>query len=119
MTSALPHFMRSLGRLQVALNQNVVKIETSKAFTPFERQTLAMIHRLIFNRSDDFYYEHVQKQASTLGIVTSGGTLANITALWCARNRALRPQDGFAGIESEGLAAALKFYGYDSAVIIG
>lgn len=119
MTSALPSFMRPLARLMAAMNQNVVKIETSKAFTPLERQTLAMIHRLIFNRSGDFYDEHVQKQESTLGIITSGGTLANLTALWCARNRALGPQEGFAGVESEGMAAALKFYGYDGAVIIG
>jgi putative pyridoxal-dependent aspartate 1-decarboxylase len=119
MTSALPSFMRPLARLMAAMNQNVVKIETSKAFTPLERQTLAMIHRLIFNRSAGFYDEHVQRQESTLGIITSGGTLANITALWCARNRALGRQDGFAGVESEGLAAALKFYGYNGAIIIG
>lgn len=119
MTSALPSFMRSLGRLAAAMNQNVVKIETSKAFSPFERQTLGMIHRLIFSRSDNFYEEHVQKQESTLGIITSGGTLANITALWCARNRTLGPQNGFAGVEKEGLAAALEFYGYDEAVVIG
>ncbi len=119
MTSALPCFMRPLAGLMAAMNQNVVKIETSKAFTPLERQTLSMIHRLIFNRSDDFYDEHVQSQESTLGIITSGGTLANITALWCARNRGLGPQDGFDGVQSEGLAAALRFYGYDGAVIIG
>ena len=119
MTSALPSFMRPLARLMAAMNQNVVKIETSKAFTPLERQTLAMIHRLIFNRSNAFYDEHVQSQKSTLGIITSGGTLANLTALWCARNRRLGPQDGFDGVESEGFAAALRFYGYDDAVIIG
>jgi len=34
--------MRPLARLLTAKNQNVVKIETSKAFTPLERQTLAM-----------------------------------------------------------------------------
>lgn len=119
MTSALPSFMRPLARLMTAKNQNVVKIETSKAFTPLERQTLAMIHRLIFKRSDEFYAAHVQNQESTLGIITSGGTLANFTALWCARNRGLGPQDGFDGVESEGLAAALRFYGYDGAVIIG
>ncbi len=119
MTSALPSFMRPLARLVAAMNQNVVKIETSKAFTPLERQTLAMIHRLIFNRSNAFYDEHVQREKSTLGVITSGGTVANLTALWCARNRRLGPQDGFDGIESEGLAAALRFYGYDDAVIIG
>jgi glutamate decarboxylase len=119
MTSALPYFMRSLGRLMAALNQNVVKLETSKAFSPFERQALAMIHRLIFNNTDDFYDEHVQKKESTLGIITSGGTLANITAMWCARNHTLAPRGSFAGVEREGLAAALDFYGKRAGVIIG
>jgi glutamate decarboxylase len=119
MTSALPYFMRSLGKLMAAMNQNLVKIETSKAFSPLERQTLGMIHRLIFNQADEFYDRHLQNRESTLGIITSGGTLANITGLWCARNRTLGPQDGFGGVESEGLAAALEFYGYHGAVIIG
>jgi glutamate decarboxylase len=119
MTSALPCFMRSLGKLMAAMNQNLVKIETSKAFSPLERQTLGMIHRLIFNQANDFYDEHVQNQESTLGIITSGGTLANITALWCARNRTLGPQKGFGGVEKEGLSAALDFYGYHGAVVIG
>src|ERR1051325_9297276 len=77
MTSALPYFMRSLGKLMAAMNQNLVKIETSKAFSPLERQTLGMIHRLIFNQADEFYDRHVQNRESTLGIITSGGTLAN------------------------------------------
>src|SRR5690606_14380983 len=33
MTSALPYFHLSLAKLLVGLNQNLVKIETSKAFT--------------------------------------------------------------------------------------
>ena len=119
MTSALPYFVRPLGRLLAAMNQNVVKAETAKAFSPFERQTLAMIHRLIFGRGDDFYDEHVQNPESTLGVITSGGTLANITALWCARNRSLGPRGDFGGVESEGLAAALEFYGHRGAVVVG
>lgn len=113
MTSALPSFMRPLARLVTAMNQNVVKIETSKSFTPLERQSLAMIHRLIFNRADDFYDEHVQEQTSTLGIVTSGGTVANITALWCARNRALGSQDSLADAVIIGSSA--MHYSFDKA----
>ncbi|PMB06727.1 glutamate decarboxylase, partial [Fischerella thermalis CCMEE 5328] len=56
---------------------------------------------------------------STLGILVSGGTAANIIALWCARNASLGPKDGFAGVEKEGLAAALDYYGYKGAVVIG
>ena len=37
MTSALPSFHLSLSKLLVGLNQNLVKVETSKAFTPMER----------------------------------------------------------------------------------
>jgi len=119
MTSALPRFVSYLGMLITAMNQNVVKVETSKAMTLYERQALAMMHRLVYDFSDDFYAEHIQHSDSTLGIMVSGGTLANIAALWCARNSSLGPQPGFAGIEKEGLAAALNFHGYKGAVIVG
>lgn len=119
MTSALPYFVRPLGKLMTAMNQNVVKVETAKTFSAYERQALAMLHRLIYNGSENFYQRHIQTSESTLGILTTGGTLANITALWCARNAALKPQAGFAGVEQEGLLAALEFYGYKGAVIIG
>ncbi|MBW4611884.1 MAG: putative pyridoxal-dependent aspartate 1-decarboxylase [Desmonostoc vinosum HA7617-LM4] len=119
MTSALPYFVRPLGKLMTAINQNVVKTETSKSFTPFERHSLALMHRLIYQFSEEFYQFHIQNYESTLGIIATGGTLANITALWCARNFSLGQKDNFTGIENEGLPAALKFYGYEGAVIIG
>src|SRR5262249_58530835 len=56
---------------------------------------------------------------STLGVVTSGGTVANITALWAARNASLGPRGDFGGVEREGLPAALRHYGHDDAVVIG
>jgi glutamate decarboxylase len=119
MTSSLPYFVRPLANLLTAMNQNMVKIETAKSFTPYERQALAMIHRLIFNRSDEFYEQHIQNPNSTLGMLLSGGTAANITALWAARNASLAPQDSYLGIERQGLSAALDAYGYRGAVIIG
>ncbi|MBD2515129.1 putative pyridoxal-dependent aspartate 1-decarboxylase [Nostoc sp. FACHB-973] len=119
MTSALPCFVRPLAKLMTAMNQNVVKIETAKAFSPYERQALAMIHRLIYNFSDEFYNEHVQNSQSTLGILVSGGTAANIIALWCARNKSLGAKNSFPGVEKAGLAAALDYYGYQGAVVIG
>ena len=65
MTSALPYFMLPLSRILTALNQNLVKVETSRAFTPMERQVLAMIHRLIYSGSDDFY-SHVDSEQQLL-----------------------------------------------------
>ncbi|MDQ0497173.1 glutamate/tyrosine decarboxylase-like PLP-dependent enzyme [Paenibacillus brasilensis] len=73
MTSALPIFSISLSRLLVALNQNMVKVETSKSFTVLERQTLAFMYRLVYSRCESFYTEHGQNLPSTLGVVTSGG----------------------------------------------
>lgn len=119
MTSALPSFVETLGRIIIALNQNVVKLETSGSLTFVERQTLAMLHRLLFDRTEAFYAEHCQKAGSTLGMVTSGGTVGNIAALWCARNERLGRKEGFAGIEAEGVVAALEAHGFRRAIIIG
>ncbi|QLE40495.1 putative pyridoxal-dependent aspartate 1-decarboxylase [Nostoc sp. C052] len=119
MTSALPSFVRPLAKLMTAMNQNAVKIETAKTLSFCEREALAMMHRQIYNLSDNFYIQHIQNNQSTLGILVSGGTTANITALWCARNKSLGAKNEFLGIEKEGLSAALNFYGYKGAVIIG
>ncbi|MBW4477614.1 MAG: putative pyridoxal-dependent aspartate 1-decarboxylase [Tolypothrix brevis GSE-NOS-MK-07-07A] len=119
MTSALPAFVRPLAKLMTAMNQNAVKIETAKALSFYEREALAMMHRQIYNLSDVFYTQHIQNNQSTLGILVSGGTTANITALWCARNRSLGANNEFLGIEKEGFNAALNFYGYKGSVVIG
>lgn len=87
MTSALPRFQAEISRLVSLLNQNVVKIETSRVLTLIERQSIGMLHRLAFSQSDDFYAQHLFEPSSVLGVVTSGGTLSNITALWMARKR--------------------------------
>ena len=114
-----PYFVRPLTKLMLAMNQNLVKEEASKALAPYERQALAMMHRLVFGFSDDFYGQHIQDRESTLGILLSGGTLANLTALWSARNASLGPSEGFEGIEKEGWQAALHHHGFKGAVIIG
>ncbi|MFO7811890.1 MAG: putative pyridoxal-dependent aspartate 1-decarboxylase [Pelovirga sp.] len=109
MTSALPYFMLPLSRIMIALNQNLVKVETSKAFTPMERQVLAMLHRLIYAGEDNFYLRWIHDSRHALGAFCSGGTIANITALWAARNRLCGPTNDFAGLAIEGLPRALEY----------
>lgn len=118
MTSALPQFILPLSKLMSALNQNVVKLETSGSFTPMERQVLAMLHNMIYQGSDAFYQRWIQCDEGALGVFCSGGTVANITALWNARNIAFKPKTGFKGVSEEGMAAALRFYGYQGAAIL-
>ncbi|MFO8083816.1 MAG: putative pyridoxal-dependent aspartate 1-decarboxylase [Desulfobacterales bacterium] len=118
MTSAIPFFMVHLKTIVAALNQNVVKLETSKIVSVVEKQLQAKIHRLIFQKSEDFYREHVQNPETTLGVFIEDGTLANITALWVARNKLLSPKPGFGGIEAEGVHAAYRAYGIDRLVVL-
>jgi glutamate decarboxylase len=111
MTSALPYFMLPLSRIMTALNQNLVKVETSKAFTPLERQVLAMLHRLVYRGGAGFYDRWIHDSRNALGAFCSGGTIANVTALWVARNRLFAPSGDFGGIAREGLARSLEHLG--------
>ncbi len=117
MTSAIPFFMVHLKTIETALNQNVVKLETSKVLSVLEKQVLAKIHRLIFKMGGDFYQRHVQSIDTSLGAFTAGGTTANITALWIARNRLFKPCTGFSGVENEGMARAMQVYGVERVVV--
>lgn len=119
MTSAIPYFMLPLARVMIALNQNLVKVETSKAFTPLERQVLAMLHRLVYTGDDVFYRQWIHDSEHALGAFCSGGTVANLTALWVARNRLCGPSGTFRGIAREGLAGALSHLGCTGLAILG
>lgn len=118
MTSALPHFLLPLSKLMVGLNQNLVKIETSKAFTPLERQVLGMMHHLTYGQDENFYQKWMHSAKNALGAFCSGGTIANITALWIARNRLLKPEGDFKGISSQGMFAAMMHYGYKGLAVL-
>jgi putative pyridoxal-dependent aspartate 1-decarboxylase len=119
MTSAIPFFMVHLKAITAALNQNVIKLETSKVLSVLEKQILAKMHRMIFDFDESFYLEHVQNTETTLGVFTTGGTTANMTALWVARNRLLPPKDDFTSIEQDGLACAMQAHDIDRIVILG
>lgn len=134
MTTSLPFFQQLIAKIIVTMNQNVVKIETSSAVSNLERITIAMMHAKIYNDGDEnaksqeksqtskaFYEKYIINKDEVLGICTSGGTVANIAALWCARNICLGPdkERGFEGISDEGLFSALKHYSYEGAVVIG
>jgi len=118
MTSSMPYFMLPLAKIMIALNQNTVKIETSKAFTPLESQVIGMLHKLIYNRPNDYYQRWTHDRSHALGVFCSGGTIANITALWVARNRMLNPKNDFVGIYEDGLAAGLDAHGYRGLAIL-
>ncbi len=118
MTSALPHFVLPLSKLMVGLNQNLVKIETSKAFTPLERQVIGMLHHLAYGEDDAFYDKWMHSAKTSLGAFCSGGTVANISALWIARNRLLKADGDFKGIAAEGMVAAMLHYGYRGLAVL-
>ncbi|WP_434938512.1 pyridoxal-dependent aspartate 1-decarboxylase PanP [Shewanella sp. HL-SH8] len=118
MTSALPYFVLPLSKMMVGLNQNLVKIETSKAFTPLERQVLGMMHHLIYDQNEAFYQQWMHSANHSLGAFCSGGTVANITALWIARNQVLKAEGSFKGVGREGMLKALRHYGYDDLAIL-
>ncbi|MDX7998160.1 putative pyridoxal-dependent aspartate 1-decarboxylase [Xenorhabdus sp. Reich] len=118
MTSALPTHLPALGKILTALNQNLVKLETSHVLTALERQVLGMMHKLIYNRDDDFYQQWLHNGDHALATFCSGGTLANLTAMWACRNQLMPAKGDFAGIAREGLARGLIHYGYSGLAIL-
>jgi len=118
MISAIPYFMILMEMIIAALNQNQVKIETAKASSFVERELAAWFHRLIFNRSEAYYKKNIQNPRVALGNITSDGTIANLTAMMVAREKAFPPDGGFSGIRMAGVDSALRYYGYDRGVII-
>ena len=118
MTSAIPFFMVHLKAITAALNQNVIKLETSKVLSLLEKQVLAKMHRMIFNFDEHFYLEHVQNTETSLGVFTTGGTTANLTALWVARNKLFPPKENFESIEKNGVFEAMKAHNLERTVVL-
>ena len=118
MISAVPYFMILLEMIIAALNQNQVKIETAKASSFVERELVAWLHRMVFDRTDRFYEKNIQNHRIALGNVTSDGSLANVTALLVAREKAFPPEANFTGLRTAGMHRALQHYGYDRGVVM-
>jgi putative pyridoxal-dependent aspartate 1-decarboxylase len=118
MISAVPYFMILLEMIIAALNQNQVKIETAKASSFVERELVAWLHRMVFDRTDRFYEKNIQNHRIALGNVTSDGSLANVTALLVAREKAFPPEANFPGLRTAGMHRALQHYGYDRGVVM-
>lgn len=118
MTTAVPYFMILLEMIIAALNQNQIKIESAKSSTLVEREFIAWMHRLVFNRGARFYKSNIQNRDISLGNITSDGTMSNLTALLVARNKAFPADGNFPGIARAGMVEAMRHYGYDRAVII-
>ena len=119
MTSALPDFVHDLSRLISELNQNLVKVETAKSAIFLEREALAMLHRCFYGRDDAFYTAQVQKKNANLGLVTTGGTISNITALMIARNRTLARLAGDDDWSRQSIYQILQASGYRDLVLLG
>ena len=77
-----------------------------------------MLHGLVYERDDSFYDQNLHNSRRALGTFCSGGTIANISALWVARNQLFRPSGSFGGIAKEGLARSLKHKGYEDVAIV-
>ena len=118
MISAVPYFMILLEMIIAALNQNQVKIETAKASSFVERELVAWLHRLIYDKTERYYQRNIQNPRVALGNVTSDGTLANLTALMVAREKAFPPDGDFPGIRMAGVDRALKYYGFQRGVVL-
>ncbi|MFC7622945.1 aminotransferase class V-fold PLP-dependent enzyme [Microlunatus sp. GCM10028923] len=112
MSSVLPGAMPYLAALVTALNQNLVKSEASRALSLCETQVLAMLHRLVYPGAG-------RLPAEPVGVVTTGGTLANLTALWAARNTALDEGVEGCSVRRSGLAAALADRGLRGMAVVG
>ena len=120
MTSGMPSAMGELSAQVAMLNQNTVKIETSKSLTFLERQVLATLHNLFYEYPSSFYEHCVQSPTNCLGVVLSGGTLANIQALHMAKHQALLNAGGdLERMKKGGFHKELYHLGYAGAAILG
>ncbi|EPO3035338.1 aminotransferase class V-fold PLP-dependent enzyme [Vibrio cholerae] len=114
MTSPLPNFVSQLSRLVMILNQNMMKIESCRGLNFLERQVLAMLHKEVFHLDEEAYQQSVQDANVNFGCFTSGGTVANITAMWVARNQRQQKLE-VSGSRGVIIGSELMHYSFDKA----
>src|SRR5207237_5985198 len=119
MANSVPDFISTLGQVLIPLNQNMAKRQASRAFSRLEEDGIIALHKLVYGFAEEFYAHYRADESSAFGLMVSGGTLANMTAIWAARNCSFGPLPGFAGIEEEGAAEALRAHGYAGAAVVG
>ena len=119
MTSALPDYVHDISKLISRLNQNLVKVESSKSLIFLEREALAILHKSFYSFSDEFYEYNIQKVNNNLGVISTGGTISNITALLTARNKKLFGGDAGESISSASIYSTLREKGYEDIVVLG
>jgi len=112
MATVAPWFSVVVDILITSINQNQVKIETALASSFVERQTLAWLHRMAYQKSPDFYKDLIQDETIALGNITSGGTIGNLTALAVAREKAIP------GARKKGFFKAMRDSGYQDVAIL-
>ncbi|OGG97176.1 MAG: hypothetical protein A2508_08020 [Candidatus Lambdaproteobacteria bacterium RIFOXYD12_FULL_49_8] len=112
MTTVVPWFSVVVDILITSINQNQVKIETALASSFVERQTIAWIHSLVFKKPKHYYDKVIQERGVTLGNMTSGGTVGNLTALAAARETRLP------GIRQQGFFKVFADSGYKDVKIL-
>jgi putative pyridoxal-dependent aspartate 1-decarboxylase len=112
MTGKLPVVAPALEYIIGCLNQNLVKTETASVATVVERQVIGWLHKLMFQKVDQFYQNQQHNPKVSLGNITSGGTVGNLTALAVAREKKL-PEAA-----EKGMLEALRSNKYENAVIL-
>jgi len=112
MTTGVPWFSVVVDILITSMNQNQVKIETALASSFVEKQTMAWMHRLAYNKPAAFYKSVIHDETIALGNTTSGGTIGNLTALAVAREKAIP------GIRKLGFLKSLQQSEYSDVVVL-
>jgi putative pyridoxal-dependent aspartate 1-decarboxylase len=120
MTGPIPPFLYYVNKKMVQMNQNQVKLETSGIGTSIEQKVVGFFHREIYAKESSFYDKYNFNKETSLGLLTSGGTLSNITALQLtlskSLNELLKNQD--TTLQEIGLANALNATELKGAVIL-